>query len=100
MTIRQWCVYETSGGELALVLQSDLLEAAATRIVAPVVPSALAGDTIPRLAPVVAIGDETLHAMIPLLGTVPVASLRTLAFDASDRADAVVRALDMLLSGV
>ena len=95
----QWTVHETGGG-LALVVQSHLIDALGTRLVVPVLPSAEVGAFPERLVPVVATGDETLHAVVPGLTSLPSGYLGRPIFDASDSADEIVRAIDMLLSGV
>ena len=95
----QWSVHESAGG-LALVVQSDLLSALGTRLVVPVLPSSEVGGFPERLAPVVASGDEVLHAVVPGLSALPAAAVGRAVFDASGSADEVVRAIDMLLSGV
>ena len=99
MTPAQWQVHSVGGG-LALVVQSDLVPEMGTRLVVPVLRASEVEGVLDRLGPVVAMGDEPLRALVPSLTVLPLSAIGPHAFDASAHADGVVRALDMLLSGV
>ena len=83
-----------------VVIQSDLFDELATRVVAPLLPRGVGGRGLRSLNPEVAIGDEGLVLMPQLLATLTVAELGERVGSLADRHDEIVRALDALLSGI
>ena len=83
-----------------VVIQSDLLDAVATRVVAPLLPRGVGDRGLRSLNPELTIGDETLTLMPQLLATLTVAELGERVGSLEHRSDEIVRALDALLSGV
>lgn len=97
---RQFEVFRTAGGTAVVVLQSDLLAAMRTRVVAPLLPPGAAGPPLGRLTPEVEIGGRRLVLLPQLAATLTLAELgRPVASLAGER-DAILRAVDMLVSGV
>ena len=82
------------------MVQSDLVGGLTNRVVVPVASARDIPNVDRRLVPVVAVGDDTLHAVVPLITVLPESAIRSPIQDASDHAGDVVRAIDMLLSGV
>ena len=58
-----------------LVLQADLFDGLATRVVAPLIPLGMSGPTLDRLNPVVSIEDDSYVVSIAELAGVPVQAL-------------------------
>ena len=83
-----------------VVIQSDLLDAVATRVVAPLLPRGTGGRGLRSLNPEVVIGDETLVLMPQLLATLTVGELGERVGSLTHSSDEIVRALDALLSGI
>ena len=83
-----------------VVIQSDLLDELATRVVAPLLPRGAGGRGLRSLNPELTIGDETLVLMPQLLATLTVAELGEQVGSLEHRRDEIVRALDALLSGI
>ena len=83
-----------------VVIQSDLLDELATRVVAPLLPRGVGGRGLRSLNPELTIGDETLVLMTQLLATLTVAELGERMGSLAHRSDEIVRALDALLSGI
>ncbi len=113
---RQFDVFSTPAGTLVVVIQSDLLEAVATRVVAPLLPVRLVGRPMRRLNPDVGFGDGPdgdsdgdsdgssnggpLVLVPQAMATLSVAELGARVGSVAARRDDIVRAVDMLLSGV
>ena len=83
-----------------VVIQSDLLDELATRVVAPLLLRGVGGRGLRSLNPELTIGDETLVLMPQLLATLTVAELGEQVDSLEHRRDEIVRALDALLSGI
>ena len=97
---RQFDVFRTVGGSLVVVIQSDLLDAMRTRVVEPLIPADMAGKPMRGLNPHLAVGEETLMLMPQLLATLTIAELGHPVGSVAHLRDTVMRAVDMLLSGV
>ena len=82
------------------MVQSDLVAGLSNRVVVPVASARDVPNVDRRMVPVVAVGDDTLHAVVPLITVLPERAIGSPILDASEHADDVVRAIDMLLSGV
>ena len=97
---RQFDLFRTAGGTLVVVIQSDLLEATRTRVVAPLLPAGAAGRPMRGLNPEIRLGAETLVLMPQLLATLTVSELGDPVGSAAHLRDDITRAVDTLLAGV
>jgi toxin CcdB len=97
---QQFDVFRTAGGVLVVVIQSDLLEAMRTRVVAPLLPAGTAGRSMRGLNPEISFGEETVVLMPQLLATLTIGELGRPLGSIAHLRDTVTRAVDMLLSGV
>ena len=96
----QFDVFRTAGGTHVVVLQSDLLEATRTRVVAPLLPEGEAGRPMRGLNPALEIGEQTLVLMPQLAATLTIAELGRPLGSLAHARDSIMRAVDTLLSGV
>jgi len=86
---------------LLLDVQSDLIEALATRVVVPLSPAAaMKGRRLGTLTPPLAIGGRQYLMLTPQLAGVPVRSLGPRVGDCAARRDEILAALDLLLTGI
>jgi toxin CcdB len=97
---RQHDIYRTAEGTAVVIVQSDLLEAMRTRVVAPLLPEGVAGPSMRALNPVIAVGDVRLVLLPQLMATLTLEELGTRVGSAAPHADAITRAVDAMLSGV
>ena len=97
---RQFDVFRLPNGAHVVVVQNDLLDEAATRVVAPLYPVGSAGRGLRSLNPEIAWGSEPHVLMAQLLATLTKAELGERVGDVVHERDAVVRAIDALLSGI
>ena len=97
---QQFDVFRTAGGALVVVIQSDLLDAMRTRVVAPLLPAGAAGRPMHGLNPEISLGEATLVLMPQLLATLTLAELGRPVGSLAHARDAITRAIDTLLSGV
>jgi toxin CcdB len=82
-----------------LVLQADLFDGLATRVVAPLMPLEMFGPALDRLNPVISIEDDSYVVSIAELAGVPVQALgEHIASVTSSRLE-VISALDFLFTG-
>jgi toxin CcdB len=96
---RQFDVWRTRRGGIAVIVQSDLLDAMRTRVVAPLLP--LEGvHAVRTLNPEVRIGGAAFVLMPQLLATLTLDELGERVGSVDHMRDAIVRAIDMLLAGV
>jgi toxin CcdB len=85
---------------LVVLLQDDLAEWTATRVAAPVIPATRA-RTMPRiLCPVVDFGEEPHAIPVPSLSSVMTVSLSPPLYSLARYRDDIIRALDLLFTGV
>ncbi len=96
----QFDLYRMADGALVTVLQSDLLDAMTTRVVAPLIPQGALARALPTLNPAVTLGEEVYLFMPQLAATLTLAELGTRVGSLAAQRDALVRALDALLSGI
>jgi toxin CcdB len=97
---QQFDVFRMAGGVLVVVIQSDLLDAMRTRVVAPLLPAGTAGRPMRGLNPEIGFGEENLVLMPQLLATLTIAELGRPVGSIAHLRDTVTRAVNMLLSGV
>lgn len=89
------------GGPGALLdVQADLLDQLRTRVVVPLIPRDIAPPAIRDLNPVFSIAGVAHVMLTQALATVPVKELRAPIASLRGEGDVVMRALDMLLTGV
>jgi toxin CcdB len=72
---RQYDVFRTVSGVLVVVIQSDLLDAMHTRVVAPLLPAGTAGRPLRGLNPEIDFAGDTFVLMPQLLATLTIAEL-------------------------
>lgn len=97
---RQFDVYRLPDGALVAVLQNDLLEALRTRVVAPLLPAASLPEPIRGLTVPVEIAGARHLLMPQLMATLTVAELGERVGSIADRRDGIVRACDLLFTGI
>lgn len=87
------------GPGFVLDVQADLLEALNTRVVVPLLPSAMAPTPARRLNPVFVIKGADFTMMTQYMSAVPRAMLRTPQVSLKDQFSAITDAIDMLVQG-
>ncbi len=97
---RQFDLVRLGGGSRAVVLQDDMHGTLRTRVVAPLVPLRQAKDQPKGLCPVVALDGEPWAILTPSTAAVPVGALSTPFGSLAERRDEIIRALDLLFTGV
>ncbi|MFO1141913.1 MAG: CcdB family protein [Amaricoccus sp.] len=97
---RQFDVFRIEDGVLVVNVQSDLLDAMHTRVVAPLLPAGEAGRPMRGLNPGLRFGEDEVVLMPQLMATVAVRALGRPVGSIGHLRDAVVRAMDILLTGV
>ena len=86
---------------LLLDIQSDLLEPLATRVVVPLTPATSARSRSMRtLTPVLRFEGKDYLMFTPQLAGIPTNELGPIAGDLTSERDAIVAAVDFLLSGI
>ncbi len=96
---RQFDIYRTPGGAWVVMIQSDLLDRLRTRVVAPLMPSVV-GPPMRGLNPQVELAGETYVLAPQLAATFTIAELGRHVVSIAEARDAVIRATDVLLTGV
>ncbi len=83
-----------------VVIQSDLLDALATRLTIPLAVSDAATRVPTALCPVITVKGQRLHALAHYAAPLPASMLRRPVDNVTAQASALVSALDTVLSGV
>jgi toxin CcdB len=84
-----------------LVLQSDLLQNLATSVIAPLGrASVVGGKLVENLAPQLDIDGENYVMYTPELAAIPVALLRKYVGNVESQRETIIRAVDLLFSGI
>jgi len=83
-----------------LDIQADLLDHLATRVVVPLLPEATLVRVLPSLNPVFEVLDMRLVMVTQAIATVPRRALGPPVASLDAQNDAIIRAIDTLLSGV
>jgi toxin CcdB len=96
----QFDLYRMQGGGLVVVLQNDLLDQLRTRVVAPLVPASSIERVMHSLNPTVTLGEEAYLVLPQLAATLTLAEMGERVGSLSMMHDAIVRAVDALLSGI
>ena len=93
-------VYRMHDGDvLVLDCQADLLDNLPTRFVVPLIPASLFRDLYPRLNPVFDIDGIAYFMATQMAATVPCNRIGDRQVTLADKQDAIMNALDMLLTG-
>lgn len=87
------------GGDLVVVLQSDLVDYLPTRLVAPLLLSEQVPSIIPRVNPKITIGDVEFIVATHLAATVPIRQLGQVEATLSEHDYAIKAAIDLLIIG-
>ena len=88
------------GMPYVVVVQSDLLDALATRLVIPLATQAFAGKTPDKLSPSITVKDEALRALAHYAAPLPARTLRKALTNISAQSGVLIAAMDVVLSGV
>lgn len=83
-----------------VVIQSDLLDALATRMTIPLAVLDFAGKVPTALCPVIMVKGERLHALAHFAAPLPAKTLRRPVDNIAAQSSALVSALDTVLSGI
>ena len=88
------------GISYVVVIQSDLLEALATRLVIPLADLNFEGKVPAVLCPVITVKGQRFNALAHYAAPLPVKQLRRPIDNVAEQASALVAAMDVVLSGV
>ncbi len=90
----------TQGIPYVVVIQSDLLDALASRLTMPLATLAFAGKVPTALCPMIAVNGQRLFALAHFAAPLPAKLLREPVDSVTAQASALVAAMDAVLSGV
>ncbi len=96
----QFDLYLVANKSLVVVLQGDALEAIETRVFAPCLPADRPGLRPERLAPAFFHAEREYRVMTHLVGVARVGNLGTRVGNISHLRDDIVRAFDLLITGI
>lgn len=94
--MKQFDVCPVRSGTLVVLVQSDLLDAIATRVAVPLATRGAASTLRPRIV----LGDDAFVLRTTEIAVVETRSLLPAIGNVGEQRDAIVRAIDALLSGV
>ena len=97
--MRQFDIVKLTGGDLAVVLQSDLLRRFSTRVVVPLLPLAEV-DATPRLHPIVQVGRRRLAVAMEQIVSVRSTDIVKVVGTARSSQYEIQRAYDIILAGL
>lgn len=83
-----------------VVIQSDLLDALATRLTVPLAELNFPGKVPTTLCPVITVKGQRLHALAHYAALLPAKLLRFPVGNVAAQASALVAAMDAVLSGI
>ena len=89
-----------SGIPYVVVIQSDLLDALATRLTVPLAVLDFPGKVPTALCPVIVVKGERFHALAHYAAPLPAKVLRRAVDNVAAQAHALVSAIDAVLSGI
>lgn len=92
-------IHQMPGGSLVVNLQSDLLDWAETRVVAPLMPLNQSPPPAKHLNPVIAIDGTQFVLIIQSMAAVRTSALGAAVGDLSEYHDEITRAVDMVFQG-
>jgi len=90
----------TAGIPYVVVVQSDLLDALATRLTMPLAVLDVTAKVPTALCPVITVKGQRLHALAHYAAPLPAKALRRPVTNVASQASALVSALDAVLSGI
>lgn len=102
----QYDVFTNPSGSAAqgipyvVVVQSDLLDALATRLTLPLAVFGVATKVPTALCPVITVKGQRLHALAHCAAPLPAKALRRPVDNVASQASALVSALEAVLSGI
>jgi toxin CcdB len=88
------------GIPFVVVLQSDLLDALATRLVMPLATLEFADKVPEKLCPLVTVSGQKLRALAHYAAPLPARSLRQMVGNLSPQSHLLIAAMDVVMSGV
>lgn len=97
---RQFDLYRLVSGEYALVIQTDLIDDMSTRTVCLAIPQTERPPTIAALSPLISNGDLSLRLAPYALATLSLSELETFVASFAHERDRIIRAFDILLTGI
>lgn len=97
--MKQYDLVRLKGGEIAMILQSDLLDGLSTRIVVPVVPASEM-EPIPRLQPNLTFGRRRMVLAMEQMTAIRLTDIDKVVASARGLEYEIQRAYDMVLSGI
>ena len=83
-----------------VVVQSDLLDALATRMIIPLATVEFANKSPDKLCPIVSVNGQRLRALAHYTAPLPTSSLRQIVGNVAAHASELVAAIDVVISGV
>lgn len=92
-------LYRTAGGGLVVDVQSDILPEIGTRLVVPLLPSALAPPALPRLHPVLELEGKRFVMATHLMASLPLRAMGAPVGSVKSHYDEIVAAIDMIFIG-
>jgi toxin CcdB len=97
--MRQYDVVRLKGGELAVIVQSDLLDGFLTRVIVPLIPASELVPT-PLLHPCLRLGRRELVLAMEQILAVRLADIEKVIGSARGLEYEIQRAYDMVLAGI
>ncbi len=95
----RFSVHDLPGGGRVVNLQSDFLDWADTRVVAPLVPLEDSPPPAKHLNPVIALDGRQFVLIVQSMAAVRASALGPAVGDLSDHQDEITRAVDMVFQG-
>ncbi len=95
----RFSVHDLRGGGRVVNLQSDFLDWADTRVVAPLVPLDQSPPPAKHLNPVIALNDGRFVLIVQSMAAVRASALGPTVGDLSNHHDEITRAVDMVFQG-
>ncbi|SUZ33501.1 Toxin CcdB [Roseibaca ekhonensis] len=95
----RFSLHDLPGGGRVVNLQSDFLDWADTRVVAPLVPVEQGPPPAKHLNPMITLDDGQFVLIVQSMAAVRASALGPAVGDLSDHHDAITRAVDMVFQG-
>ncbi|MCC5967803.1 MAG: CcdB family protein [Natronohydrobacter sp.] len=95
----RFSVHDLPGSGRVVNLQSDFLDWADTRVVAPLIPLEDSPPPATHLNPVIALEDRQFVLIVQTMAAVRTSALGPSVGDLSDHQDDITRAVDMVFQG-
>jgi toxin CcdB len=97
---RQFDVYRRASGTFVVILQHDLLDGLATWVVAPLLTAKLKRNGIKGINPAIHIGDTHFVLALEFPAAATERELGTYVTNVTHIRDEIVRAIDLLFTGI